>query len=298
MRAADLGLAIAHRRREAGDVREGHAVLRRSRAHFDAANGDPWLLCAPMTRDDQVARRSFLGASLAATGGAVLAGCATPQAGMSRRGVIARGDVVLFQGDSITDAGRTREQGDVANSKASLGNGYAWLAGAGLLVARPADDLRIFNRGVSGNKVFQLAERWQRDCLDIKPDVLSILIGVNDIWHKLDGKYDGTVAIYERDYDALLVRTRAALPQVALVVCEPFVLRCGSVDASWFPEFDEYRAAARRVADKHGATWVAFHEMFERAVAHASPEHWAKDGVHPTEAGAALMAQCWLDATR
>jgi lysophospholipase L1-like esterase len=260
-----------------------------------------------MVHDDHVARRSFLGASLAAAGaaagGAVLTGCcaASPAATADRAvapGVVKPGDVVLFQGDSITDAGRKREQADVANNKASLGNGYAGLAGAGLLVTHPADQLRVFNRGVSGNKVFQLAERWQRDCLDLEPDVLSILIGVNDIWHKLDGKYDGTVAIYERDYDALLARTRTALPKVALVVCEPFVLRCGSVDDSWFPEFDDYRTAARRVAGKHGATWVPFHEMFERAVACAPPEQWAKDGVHPSAAGAALMEQCWLDATR
>jgi lysophospholipase L1-like esterase len=125
---------------------------------------------------------------------------------------------------------------------------------------------------------------------------VSVLIGVNDIWHKRNGRYDGTPAIYERDYDALLKRTKAALPDVRLVVCEPFVLLCGSVDDSWFPEFDEYRAAARRVADKHGAVFVPFHSLFEDASKRKPPEHWAKDGVHPTRAGAALMAKAWLEA--
>lgn len=252
-----------------------------------------------MTRDASLGRRSFLGASLAAAGGAALSGCATskPAADTSPAGPIAPGATVLFQGDSITDAGRKRGI-DEANDKDALGNGYAWLAAAGLLVSRPEDRLRTFNRGISGNKVFQLAERWQRDCLDLAPDVLSVLIGVNDIWHKRNGNYDGTLEVYERDYDALLQRTREALPAVVLVVCEPFVLRAGHIDESWFPEFDGYRAAARRVADKHGAIWVPYHGMFERAVAYAPPEHWAKDGVHPTDAGAALMAQCWLDATR
>ena len=134
------------------------------------------------------------------------------------------------------------------------------------------------------------------DCFDLQPDLLSILIGVNDIWHSKGGNYDGTVQVYERDYDALLKRTRAAMPQVKLVVCEPFVLRCGAVNESWFPEFDEYRAAARRVADQHDATFVAFQSMFDTAIHFAPPEHWAKDGVHPSSAGAALMAQTWLDA--
>jgi lysophospholipase L1-like esterase len=157
--------------------------------------------------------------------------------------------------------------------------------------------LNFYNRGVSGNKVFQLAERWQADCLDLKPNVLSILIGVNDIWHKLNGNYDGTVAVYENDYNTLVGRTKDALPDIKLVICEPFVLKCGAVNANWFPEFDGYRAAARRVAEKAGATFVPFQEMFDRAIAYAPPEHWAADGVHPTDIGDALMAHTWLNAS-
>ncbi len=210
------------------------------------------------------------------------------------------GSVVLFQGDSITDCGRSREDKHASkpNDAWGLGRGYASLAAAGLMVEAAPEEVSVFNRGNSGNKVFQLAERWQADCIDLQPDVLSILIGVNDIWHARNGRYDGTVEVYERDYDALLARTREALPDVRLVVCEPFVLRCGSVDDTWFPEFDQYRAAARRVADKHGALFVPFHSMFEEAVKLQPPEHWAKDGVHPTRAGAALMARKWLEVVR
>ena len=209
---------------------------------------------------------------------------------------LAAGTTVLFQGDSITDAGRSRKpaHADDANSAQGLGRGYAAIAAGGVMMHAAPQEVRVFNRGVSGNKVYQLAERWQEDCLDLRPDVLSILIGVNDIWHKRNGKYDGTPAVYERDYDALLARTRAALPDAELVVCEPFVLLCGSVDESWFPEFDEYRAASRRVAEKHGARFVPFHSMFEAALRAHPAEHWARDGVHPTRAGAALMAQEWL----
>ena len=243
-------------------------------------------------------RRQLLGTTLAALGGAGLSGCGVPRHATeeSLGDLIFSGDVVLFQGDSITAAGRSREHAGEANSQPALGSGYAWLAAGGLLVDRPEDALGVFNRGVSGNKVYQLAERWEQDCLALKPDVLSILIGVNDIWHARGGDYDGTVEIYERDYDALLERTRSALPEVELVICEPFVLRCGAVDDSWFPEFDAYRAAARRVAEKHAATWAGFQAMFEEAIRYAPPEHWAGDGVHPSSAGAALMAQTWLRA--
>ncbi|MBL8725090.1 MAG: SGNH/GDSL hydrolase family protein [Planctomycetes bacterium] len=249
-----------------------------------------------MRHDIQSTRRSFLGASLAAAGGIGAAGCASTAAAPQRRSSLLTPNCkVLFQGDSITDAGRDRNHADQPNAQAALGDGYAWFAAAGLLTAAPTTGLRVWNRGVSGNKVFQLAERWQADCLALVPDVLSILIGVNDLWHAKNGEYQGTVAIYERDYDALLARTRQALPSVQIVVCEPFVLRCGAVKDTWFPEFDHYRAAARRVADRHGARWVPFQAMFDAALAYAPPAHWAGDGVHPSAAGAALMAQTWRD---
>lgn len=247
-------------------------------------------------------RRNFLKtATLGATAVASLSAASEASAAArNKEGLVARNDVVLFQGDSITDAGRSRDKGktDVANNQPGLSNGYAWLAAAALLVDRPSDGLQIFNRGVSGNKVFQLADRWQTDCLDLKPDVLSILIGVNDFWHAQDPKlgYKGTVEIYESDYLALLGRTKQALPKVKLVVCEPFVLRCGAVKDDWLPEFAKYRAAAKRVADKHRATFVPFQAMFDEAIKYAPPEHWAGDGVHPSPAGAALMAHFWVTA--
>lgn len=252
---------------------------------------------------DGLSRRSFLktsGAALSAAGIAGLAFASTNEASASPSGArirIATGDVILFQGDSITDAGRRKEP-DVAampNSHAALGGGYAWLAGVELLVDRPADGLKIFNRGISGNKVFQLADRWQADCLDLKPDLLSILIGVNDYWHTLNQKpaYNGTVEVYERDFRALIERTKKGLPRVTLVICEPFVLRYGAVTEQWFPAFDHYRAAAKRVAKSFHAAFVPFQAMFDEAVKYAPAEEWVKDGVHPTAAGAALMAHFW-----
>jgi len=218
----------------------------------------------------------------------------TPSSGIK----LEKGMTILFQGDSITDARRQNRQNPNPNEQASMGNGYASMATAALLTSRPELNLSIYNRGISGNKVHQLDARWQKECLNYQPDVLSILIGVNDIWHGLNGRYDGTVETYENDYRALLQRTRKALPKVKLVICEPFVLRCGAVNDKWFPEFDHYRAAARKVADEHSAVFVPFQNMFDQALQFAPPKHWTGDGVHPSSHGAALMADCWLQAVR
>jgi lysophospholipase L1-like esterase len=246
-------------------------------------------------------RRRFLQSTGAALGVAGIGGLTiTPEAAAAEawppklHNLVKKGDVILFQGDSITDAGRAKDKTDAANDQPAMGSGYAWLAGSELLVERPKDGLRIYNRGISGNKVFQLADRWDKDCLALKPNLLSVLIGVNDIWHALNGNYQGTVEIYERDYRALLERTKQALPKVRLVVCEPFVLRCGAVNDKWFPEFDRYRAAAKRVSDAFKTTFVPFQSMFDEAVKYAPPAHWAGDGVHPTSAGASMMAHFWL----
>ncbi len=128
----------------------------------------------------------------------------------------------------------------------------------------------------------------------MKPALLSILIGVNDIWHKLNGNYDGTVSDYETGFAALLTRTRQALPDVTIVVCEPFVLHCGAINDKWFPEFDQRRAVAKKVASEAGTIWVPFQTMFDEAVAAGTPpNYWAGDGVHPSLAGHSLMAQAW-----
>jgi lysophospholipase L1-like esterase len=251
-------------------------------------------------------RRTFLqragSAGAAALGAASIlpmSGCSSMTGASSRQasgGLIRPNSVILFQGDSITDAGRDRSRENTPNDVRALGSGYAFLAASQLLAEHPAANLKIYNRGISGNKVFQLAERWDADCISLKPDVVSVLIGVNDIWHRLNGQYSGTVEVYEKDYLALLERTRKALPQVKLVICEPFVLRCGAVNDKWFPEFTEYRAAARRVADSFNAVFVPFQSMFDEATRKAPANYWAADGVHPTVAGCHLMARIWLEA--
>ena len=240
-------------------------------------------------------RRSILGASaiastLSAT--APFAKGAHHTNSSKKSNLISIGDTILFQGDSITDAGRDKKK-EVANKQKSFGRGYAWMTASQLLISKTDYNLTIHNRGISGNKVHQLDARWQKDCLDIKPDILSILIGVNDIWHGLNGRYDGTVKTYEDDYRKLIQKTKKSLPNVKLVICEPFVLKCGAVNDKWFPEFDGYRGAAKRIAHENHATFVPFQSMFDEAVKYAEAKHWAGDGVHPSPQGASLMAHFW-----
>ncbi len=245
-----------------------------------------------MTND--ISRRDFLAATAAmAAASQVPIGAIAepPQAPASK------GTVVLFQGDSITDASRNRESGD-PNAAGALGNGYPLLVASAVLAARPAGGLRFYNRGISGNKVPDLQQRWTADTIDLHPNVLSILIGVNDFWHKLDHGYNGTVQDYEQQYSALLDGTRQALPHVHVIVLEPFVLRCGAVDARWFPEFDQRRAAAARVAKRARATFVPLQTVFNQHTRTAAPEYWAADGVHPTPAGHAVIAEEWRRAAR
>lgn len=207
-----------------------------------------------------------------------------------------KNDIILFQGDSITDAGRDRG-GVTANNVKGLGSGYALLATSQLLHDHAAKTLQIFNRGISGNKVHQLAERWDTDCLDIKPTVLSILIGVNDFWHMLNGKYSGTIDTYRNDYRALLQRTKDKLPDVKLVIGEPFaVTGVKAVDNTWFPRFTEYQQAARALAKEFGATFIPYQSVFDKAAKVAPSSYWTGDGVHTTLAGSQLMAEAWLQA--
>ncbi len=246
-------------------------------------------------------RRSFL--KKAALGGLmavsipdIISAAMVPAA--AKKVTLARGNTILFQGDSITDAGRNKQDNSYNNARA-LGSGYAMLAGAALLEKYASLDLKVFNKGISGNKVYQLAERWDTDCLDIKPDILSILIGVNDIWHKLNGQYDGTVTVYKNDYIALLERTRKALPAVKLIICEPYAVPgVKAVDDKWYPEFYDYQAAAREIADQFGATFIPYQKVYDEAQKQAPGAYWTGDGVHASLAGAQLMAQAWLAAVK
>ena len=249
-------------------------------------------------------RRSFLTKS--AKGAAVMAGIPAivsscipdKETKNGKFEIIGENDVILFQGDSITDAGRNKKN-EMPNNNNAFGTGYAYLAGSKLLNDFPDRKLSIYNRGISGNKVYQLAERWQKDCFDLKPNLLSILIGVNDYWHMRNEKYDGTVEVYENDFVELIEQTKAKLPDVSLIICQPFIVTgTSAVDENWIEPFKKYQDAAKRVANQFDAIWVPFQEVFDKAVEIAEPTYWTPDGVHPSMAGCQLMAEAWLQSIK
>ena len=258
-----------------------------------------------MKRSEQnhqnISRRGFFknaGIGTAAIAGMpLLANSCTDEASLGRiDDFFSRGDVILFQGDSITDAGRNKKR-ELPNNAGSFGGGYAHLTASWLLEALAAKELTIYNRGISGNKVYQLADRWDKDCINLKPNVLSILIGVNDYWHFRNGNYDGSPEIYENDFRKLLARTREAFSDIKLVICQPFILtETTAVNESWLEPFSAYQESARKISDEFEATWVPFQDAFDKAIEVAHPTYWANDGVHPSMAGAQLMANTWLEA--
>lgn len=201
------------------------------------------------------------------------------------------GDIVLFQGDSITDAGRDYQ------NPAHLGSGYALMASAWFQALYPEKQVRFLNRGISGNRVIDLEERWQKDCLDLRPTWLSILIGINDTWRRYDSNDATPTASYEASYRSLLQRTVAAL-DVRLILCEPFVLPIPSDRERWRDDLDPKIAIVRKLAREYSAIYVPFDGLFAQAATRRGPAFWAADGVHPSEAGQALMAQAWLHAVQ
>ena len=204
---------------------------------------------------------------------------------------------ILFQGDSITDCGRKRED------PASLANGYPRLVAADIGFDNP-NEYTFYNRGISGNRIVDLYARMKIDLINLKPDYMSILIGVNDTWHEINKQNGVDTAKYERVYSMLIEEVKEALPDIKIIILEPFVLKgSATVSTDEIPDrwerFDkdvrEKAAAARRVADKFGLKFVPLQDKFSAL----DKEHegiWTADGVHPTVFGHELITREWLAA--
>lgn len=213
----------------------------------------------------------------------------------SARKSIPQGLRLLFQGDSITDAGRNRGN-YYANNGSGLGSGYAYQIAAELLGSNPDKSMMIYNRGISGHKVFQLANRWEDDCIQLKPDVLSILIGVNDFWHTLTNGYGGTPELFESGLRNLIDRTLKSNAGLKLIFGEPFAVSGGSaISKNWYPEFHKYQNSVKNIAQDFGAIFLPYQSAFDEALKVAPVSYWCPDGVHPSIAGSHLMKSVWLN---
>lgn len=202
---------------------------------------------------------------------------------------------ILFQGDSITDAGRYTEVGTGVRDS-SLGAGYVKLIANRLLCDYPEKNYEIINRGISGNRIVDLYARWKADCINLAPDVLTILIGVNDTWHERGGQNGVEVPRYERFYRELIEWTLSALPNIKIILMTPFANPVNDHIASFFPEVNERQEVVEKLAKEFSLPCVKLHEYFEAANARAPMEYWTPDGVHPSGAGHQMIADAWLKA--
>jgi lysophospholipase L1-like esterase len=201
-------------------------------------------------------------------------------------------DVILFQGDSITDGGRLRTGSDFNHI---MGQDYAYMLAGELGMKFPERSLVFLNRGISGDRVLDLSARWQTDAIALHPNLISILVGINDT--EASGARAETVEQFEADYDALLAQTIAALPAAKIVLGEPFILPVGRRATSYNSERAELakrQAAVARLAAKYHLPEILYQKAFDEASKRAPANHWSWDGIHPTYAGHALMSQLWL----
>lgn len=199
-------------------------------------------------------------------------------------------DVIIFIGDSITGGGRARAGNDY---NYTMGQSYPYIISALLGNELAEKNLTFINRGISGNRITDLQKRWKTDVPDLKPNVLSILVGINDT---LLPKSE-TVEQYEQTYDKLLEDTLAALPGIQIVLGEPFLLPVGKHKDKYETELAEvkkYQEVVARLAEKYHLPLVRYQQAFDEACRRAPAEHWIWNGVHPHYAGHGLMAKEWL----
>jgi len=195
---------------------------------------------------------------------------------------------ILFQGDSITDCGRGAEPD-------GLGGGYAVMT-AGLVQAmHPGMKIEVINRGIGGNRVKDLEPRWQADCIDLRPDVVSIMIGINDTFWARAPQDATPVEDYEARYRRILTRTRDELG-AKVVMLEPFLVHYSPDNPHVRADLDATIGAARRLAREFASAYVPLDGVFAAVTARAKPQYWSGDGVHPTAAGHGLIALEWIRA--
>ena len=198
----------------------------------------------------------------------------------------------VFQGDSITDAGRDRD------NIASFGIGYPNLVASELMCKYPGE-YEFINEGVSGDRIVDLYARIKQDLINHKPDYLSILIGVNDVWHELNEQNGVAAPKFEKVYSMLIEEIKEALPDIKIFILEPFVLK-GSGTERYFDEFladvKLHSQAAKNVAEKYNLTFIPLQEKFDVASKLMPPTYWAADGAHPTAAGHALIKDALIKA--
>ena len=193
---------------------------------------------------------------------------------------------ILFQGDSITDAGRSRD------NDLERGIGYPTLVSAELGLRYPGE-YKFINKGISGNRIVDLYARIKCDFINLKPDYLTILIGINDVWHEVGSRNGVDNKKFFKVYCDLIEEIKTMLPDIEIFILEPFVLKGAATQKDWnvFSKETLMRAeSAKAVAEKFGLTFIPLQEKFDEAEKKAEASYWLYDGVHPTAAGHEIIA--------
>jgi len=204
---------------------------------------------------------------------------------------IENGQTLLFIGDSITDCRRAQPLGQ----RDGLGEGYVAFTDSLLASAHPERKIRILNTGIGGNRVIDLEARWQRDVLDLHPDWLSVMIGINDVWRQFDGAMDPNQVgadRFETVYRRLLDRTRSALR--GLVLMSPYFIETNRTDPMR-SLMDAYGKTVRRLAMDFDAIFVDVQAAFDRYLAHRPTQSLAGDRIHVNKTGHMIIARSFLD---
>ncbi|MBQ2676064.1 MAG: SGNH/GDSL hydrolase family protein [Clostridia bacterium] len=202
-------------------------------------------------------------------------------------------DVVLFQGDSITDCGRDRSNPN------SMGYGYPIRVAGEFNMLYPELNVRFYNRGVSGNRTWDLLDRWDAECtgFDPKPTVVSVYIGVNDTWRRFDNNQITTAQQYEENYRKLLDDIKNKL-SARIIMIEPYVLPNIATDEEnwneWRNDLDAKIRVCRKLAVEYNALYLPLDGIFAQAYTKKQGTHWSADGVHPTDAGHALITENFM----
>ena len=197
---------------------------------------------------------------------------------------------ILFQGDSVTDAGRRTDS-------ICLGSGYVKFVVNILKAKYPDYELKFVNRGISGNRSISLVERWQADCIDLKPDIVTILIGVNDTWRNFDRDLYTSPEEYYANMEKLVSDTQSAGAQVILL--EPFIMRTGHPAKNWYAwssDIDAKIVRLREIARKYNTGYIPLMSLFAMETLTADPEKYTADGVHPNTEGHRYIASRVIEA--
>jgi acyl-CoA thioesterase-1 len=197
-------------------------------------------------------------------------------------------DLILFTGDSVTDCDRNRKDPD------SLGFGYAGSVASQLWIQFEELDLRIRNTGISGDRTCDLIARWDADGIDLQPDWISILIGINNTLRRYDNDDPTSETVFEQETRLLLNRVKEET-NAKIILCAPFLLNTAPEITAMRQDLDPKIQILHKLALEFDAIWVDFDAAFAESENREVPEYWAGDGVHPSNVGHCLMAEVWMD---